>query len=61
MDDLTGCELSELLSSPLIAINVGVRDFGLALEQQGVAVIYVDWTPPAGGDQEMIGLLDQLL
>jgi hypothetical protein len=61
MDDLTGYDLMELLSSPLVAINVGVRDFGQALEQQGVAVIYVDWTPPAGGDQEMIDLLDQLL
>ena len=61
MDDLTGYDLMELLSSPLVAINLGVRDFGLALEQQGVAVIYVDWTPPAGGDQEMIDLLDQLL
>ena len=61
MDDLTGYDLMELLSSPLVAINVGVRDFGQALEQQGVAVIYVDWAPPAGGDQEMIDLLDQLL
>lgn len=61
MDDLTGYDLMELLSSPLVAINVGVRDFGQALEQQGVAVIYVDWSPPAGGDQEMIDLLDQLL
>ena len=61
MDDLTGYDLMELLSSPLVVINVGVRDFGQALEQQGVAVIYVDWTPPAGGDQEMIDLLDELL
>jgi hypothetical protein len=61
MDDLTGYDLMQLLSSPLVVINVGVRDFGQALEQQGVAVIYVDWTPPAGGDQEMIDLLDQLL
>jgi len=53
--------LMELFSGPLIAINVGVRDFGKALEQQGVEVVYVEWAPPAGGDQEMIGLLDQLL
>jgi len=50
-----------LLSEALIAINVGARDFGLALERQGVRVIYVDWAPPAGGDQEMIDLLDELL
>ena len=51
----------DLLKSPLIAINVGVQDFGESLEQQDVDVIYVDWSPPAGGDQEMIDLLDLLL
>ena len=59
-------ELMELLSGPLIVINVGVRDFGMAPEQQNVQVVYVEWSPPAsvyrgGGDQEMIDLLDQLL
>ena len=28
---------------------------------QGVEVIYVIWTPPAGGDPELMELLDQLL
>ena len=50
-----------LLNGPLAAINVGVQDFGEALEEQGVPVIYVDWAPPAGGDQEIIELLDLLL
>jgi hypothetical protein len=26
-----------------------------------VDVVHVDWAPPAGGDREMIELLDQLL
>lgn len=52
---------NELLIRPIVAINVGVLDFGEALEEQMAAVIYVDWSPPAGGDQEMIDLLDQLL
>jgi FdrA protein len=51
----------EILSSPIAAINVGVQDFGEALEGQDVTVVYVNWSPPAGGDQEMIELLDQLL
>jgi hypothetical protein len=51
----------ELFQGTIVAINVGVQDFGSALEQQGIQVIYVDWSPPAGGDQEMIDLLDQLL
>jgi hypothetical protein len=50
-----------LFRGNLVVINVGVQDFGSALEQQGIQVIYVDWEPPAGGDQEMIDLLDQLL
>jgi hypothetical protein len=52
---------ADLLYGQIVAINVGVQDFGEALEEQGVKVIYIDWTPPAGGDQEMIDLLDQLL
>lgn len=54
-------DLKELLSSPIVAINIGVQDFGDAIVEQGAKVEYVDWSPPAGGDQEMIELLDQLL
>jgi hypothetical protein len=54
-------DLMDLFSGPLLAINVGAGDFGMALEQQGVQVIYVEWAPPAGGDQEMIALLNDLL
>ena len=31
------------------------------LEEQKVEVVQVDWTPPAGGDQELIDLLDKLI
>ncbi len=51
----------DIFTEPIVAMNVGVQDFGEALEKQAVTVIYVDWNPPAGGDQEMIDLLDQLL
>jgi hypothetical protein len=53
-------EMGLFQGTPFV-INVGVDDFGAALEEQGVQVVYVDWTPPAGGDQEMVDLLDQLL
>ena len=53
--------ISELLSGPVIAISLGLKSFGASLEQQGVQVIQVDWVPPAGGDQEMMDLLDELL
>jgi hypothetical protein len=50
-----------LIEETIVAINVGIQDFGSALEEQGIQVVYVEWSPPAGGDQEMIDLLDQLL
>jgi hypothetical protein len=53
--------IEKLLSGPLIAINLGLKLFDESLEQQGVEVIQVDWAPPAGGDQEMLDLLDELL
>jgi FdrA protein len=54
-------ELMNLFDGVIVVINVGIQDFGSALEEQGIQVVYVDWNPPAGGDQEMIDLLDQLL
>ena len=53
--------IDELLRDGIIAINVGLRGFAETLEGQGSPVVQVDWVPPAGGDQEMIDLLDQLL
>lgn len=53
--------LDGLLKEGPVAINIGVKDFAQSLEEQGVEVIQVDWTPPAGGDRELIELLDQLL
>jgi len=53
--------VENLLSGPVIAINIGLRQFAISLEVQGVEVVQVDWVPPAGGDQEMAELLDSLL
>jgi hypothetical protein len=53
--------VSKLLSGPIIVINLGLKGFGAGLEQQGVEVVQVDWSPPAGGDHEMMDLLDELL
>ena len=54
-------KLEELLHQGPIAINIGVADFAETLQIQGVEVIHVNWTPPAGGDPELMELLDQLL
>ncbi|MCH2675786.1 MAG: hypothetical protein MK099_08695 [Dehalococcoidia bacterium] len=53
--------IDRLLSSPIQAINVGVEDFAENLESQEVEVVHVNWTPPAGGDPEIIAILDQIL
>lgn len=53
--------LAELLDKGPVAVNLGVEDFANSLKIQGAEVIQVDWTPPAGGDREMMELLDQLL
>ena len=53
--------ISKLLSGPVIAISLGLKSFGASLEQQGVEVVQVDWVPPAGGDREMMDLLDELI
>ncbi len=53
--------IDELLRGPLVIVNVGLRGFAESLEAQEVDVVQVDWLPPAGGDREMIDLLDKLL
>jgi hypothetical protein len=52
--------LSTLLNAPLKVINVGLSLFAESLRQQGTVVLEVDWRPPAGGDMELLGLLDRL-
>lgn len=54
-------KINELLQKPIIVINLGLKKFAESLEEQQVEVVQVDWAPPAGGDKEMVDLLDQLL
>jgi len=56
-DDLIQC----LLTEPLVVINIGLTGFGEAIQDQQAEVVLVDWYPPAGGDQELIELLDGLI
>jgi DNA-binding TFAR19-related protein (PDSD5 family) len=53
--------IDELLHEPIVVINLGLKKFAESLEEQQVEVVQVDWVPPAGGDKEMVELLDQLL
>ncbi len=53
--------IASLLSAPIVVINIGLSQFAQSLEEQGVEVVQVDWMPPAGGDKELMALLDDLL
>ena len=44
-----------------VFLNIGVRQFGTSLLESGFPVVFVDWTPPAGGDPRLAALLDDLL
>ncbi len=53
--------IESLLSRAVVVVNIGLSQFAKSLEEQGVEVVQVDWKPPAGGDKEMMDLLDNLL
>ena len=53
--------VNDLLRTPIAAVNIGVQDFAEALQDQGIQVVHVAWSPPAGGDAEMLAILEKLL
>jgi len=50
----------ELFQGELSVVNLGLPGFGETLEGLGVPVVIADWRPPAGGDPELIALIDRL-
>jgi len=54
-------EEDSILNKEMIIINLGLIQFAESLKAQDVDVVHVNWTPPAGGDKEMIDLLDKLI
>jgi FdrA protein len=53
-------EPSALLAAPPRVINVGLELFAENLASQGAQVVHVRWTPPAGGNARLAGLLAKL-
>ena len=49
-----------LLEKNLYVINIGLERFAWEFDQQGVEVVHVDWSPPAGGDTKIADLLSKL-
>lgn len=50
----------ESFRSPVSAINVGLEIFYESLASQGARVIQLDWRPPAGGNEQMMALLNKM-
>jgi hypothetical protein len=51
---------AEILHKQVRVINVGLEGFARDLESQGVEVVHVAWSPPAGGDPDLAALLSKL-
>lgn len=49
-----------MLKGELKVASLGLKSFTAALEAQCVKVVHIDWKPPAGGDPELLKLIDQL-
>ena len=52
--------LKKLVAEPPKVVNVGLKRFADDLAARGVETVYVDWSPPAGGDPELADLLAKL-
>ena len=50
----------EALHQPMTAINVGVESFTESLTAQEASVIHVNWKPPAGGNEKLMGILERM-
>lgn len=52
--------IRNLFANELHVINLGLHSFAETLRGTGTPVVDVDWKPPAGGDPELIAILDTL-
>lgn len=56
----TSAPIRRLLSAPPRIINIGLREFAVALHERGAHVVHYDWAPVAGGDPRLQALLETL-
>lgn len=50
----------KVLQKSLAAVNVGLESFATDLAAQGAQVVHVDWRPPAGGNEKLMGILERM-
>jgi FdrA protein len=51
---------NRLLAAPPRVVNVGLELFAENLAGWGAKIVHVEWSPPAGGNARLAGLLDKL-
>jgi hypothetical protein len=60
MDKDDDAKSKNLLAAAPRVVNVGLELFAVNLAHQGIQVVQVQWSPPAGGDSRLASLLDKL-
>ena len=50
----------EQMNRPVAGINVGLESFAENLVAQEIPAVHVDWRPPAGGNDKLIGILERM-
>jgi FdrA protein len=50
----------DLLAAPPRVVNIGLEVFAADLASQDAQVAHVRWSPPAGGNAQLAGLLEKL-
>ncbi len=48
------------LQAPVSGINIGLESFYDNLKAQNVPAVHVDWTPPAGDNEKLKGILERM-
>lgn len=56
-----GIEMASILQEEVKVVNIGIREFVQALDEQEVPVVHVDWRPPTEEDEEIENLLEALM
>lgn len=56
-----GVLIANILEEGAKVINLGIKEFARALDEQKSLVVHVDWRPPAEEDEEIEEILDAIL
>jgi hypothetical protein len=48
------------LQVPVSGINIGLESFYENLKAQNVPAVHVEWTPPAGDNEKLKGILERM-